>query len=402
MSTTSVTPSPVIIVDDGELADVRELLAQLGVGYREERRLESIAEGESCGLLITSALRALASENGRAGAARRPCKLHVVVYDTMSGTLRRVLVQSGCDVVIGRPVHPAVLRLLVSHALYSGPERRNFIRAAMAATVKLRVGRRAREATLVQLSLRGCGLATSQSVEIGQDVEVIFPPELTGGKELPLGCRVLAAGPSAAKAGRSRDISLRFRSPHAAARTVLRGAMTRHSLVTTGGAARKPARRPERAPAEAPEAATAVLPEATAVLPEAGDEGAATGADQRSSPRKLFPRRVVAAAGGGTQVLIGRDLSVGGMRVRPVPGLHLGDEFKLALYGNGEQPALVLKAVVGRDDGWDGLVLHFRDVGASLAAKLERLVESLPAARTTQGPGARAPGVVVSEIIEHR
>jgi hypothetical protein len=178
--------------------------------------------------------------------------------------------------------------------------------------------------------------------------------------------------------------------------------MARHSLVTTGGAARKPAGRPERAPAEAPEAATAVLPEATAVLPEAGDEGAATGADQRSSPRKLFPRRVVAAAGGGTQVLIGRDLSVGGMRVRPVPGLHLGDEFKLALYGNGEQPALVLKAVVGRDDGWDGLVLHFRDVGASLAAKLERLVESLPAARATQGPGARAPGVVVSEIIEHR
>jgi hypothetical protein len=178
-------------------------------------------------------------------------------------------------------------------------------------------------------------------------------------------------------------------------RKALYEVMKRHALMTMAKSKRTKARRTENASAEAPEAAPAVLP-------DAGDERAASGEDQRASPRKLFPRRVLAAADGGTQVLIGRDLSVGGMRVRPVPGLHLGDEFKLALYGNGEQPALVLKAVVGRDDGWDGLVLHFRDVGASLAAKLERLVESLPAARTTQGPGARAPGVVVSEIIEHR
>jgi hypothetical protein len=395
MSTPSATPSPVIIVDDGEFADVRQLLAQLDVGYREERSLESVAEGASCGLLITSARRALASGNGGATEAHRPCRLHVVVYDTMSRSLHRVLVQSGCDVVIGRPVHPAVLRLLISHALYSGPERRNLGRAAMAAPVKLRVDRRPREATLVQLSLRGCGLASSQSAEIGQDVEVILPPELTGGKALTLGGHVLAAGSSAADAGRSRDISVRFRSPHAAVRTVLKGVMERHSLVTTTAPARNPASRPARAPAEAPTAATAVLP-------DAGGEGAASGADQRSGPRKLFPRRVLAAAGGGTQALIGRDLSAGGMRVRPVPGLQLGDEFKLALYGNGEQPALVLRAVVGRDDGWDGLVLHFRDVGASVAAELERLVESLPAARATKGAGGRAPGVVVSEIIEHQ
>ena len=264
---------------------------------------------------------------------------------------------------------------------------------AKSASVKLRVRRRPREATLVQLSLRGCGLVSSQRVEIGRDVEVIFPSELTGGEALSLGGHVLAPGSSAAGAGRSRNISVRFRSPHAAVRTVLLGVMERHALVTTTVPARKPASRPARAPAEAPDAPTAVLP-------DAGDECAASGVDQRSGPRKLFPRRVLAAAGGGTQVLIGRDLSAGGMRVRPVPGLQLGDEFKLALYGNGDQPALMFKAVVGRDDGWDGLVLHFRDVGASVAAKLERLVESLPAARTAKGPDARAPGVVVSEIIE--
>jgi hypothetical protein len=387
------TPSPVIIIDDGELADVRQLLAQLGIEYREETSLESVAGGARCGLLVTSARRALGSGNAGSAGANPSCKLHIVVYDTLSGTVRRVLAQSGCDVMIGRPIHPAVLRLLVSHALYSGPERRNFGRAAMAVSVKLRVDRRPREATLVQLSLRGCGLATNQSVEVGRDVEVTFPPEITGAEALTLAGQVLAVGSSAVGASRSREIAVRFRSPHAVVRKALYEVMKRHALMTMAKSKRTKARRTENASAEAPEAAPAVLP-------DAGDERAASGEDQRASPRKLFPRRVLAAADGGTQVLIGRDLSVGGMRVRPVPGLRPGDEFKLALYGNGDQPALVLRAVVTRDDGWDGLVLQFHDVGAAVAAKLELLVESLPATRTSEGRGARVTGVVVSEIIE--
>jgi hypothetical protein len=365
----------VIIVDDGELADVRQLLAQLDVGYAEEASLESAAaEGMSCGLLITSAPRAL----GRGGGGARPrCKLHVVVYEDTSRTLRRALARSGCDVAIGRPVNPSVFQLLVAHALYAGPERRNLGRATMAAPVALRVGRRPLEATLVQLSLRGCGLVSDQNVETGQDVEVILPPELTNGAALPLAGRVLAVRSSSADAGRSRDIAVGFRSSHAAQRQVLQGVMDRHALGITTKLAPPRASRPSRPPA-------------------------ASDSDRRARPRKLFARRVLAAAAGGTQVLIGRDLSAVGMRVRPVPGLQVGDELKLALYGNGEHPALVLEAVVIRDDGWDGLALHFRDVGASAAAELERLVRSLPAERAARRARERAPGVVVSEIIERR
>jgi hypothetical protein len=391
MSTPSTAYSPVILVDDGELTDVRELLAQLDVGYREETGPGSVAEGASCGLLITSAGRALASGDAGAAGAQPPCKLHVVVYDAMSRTLRRVLAQSGCDVVIGRPVQPAVLHLLVAHALYSGPERRNLGRAAMAAPVQLRVGRQLREVTLVQLSLRGCGLVSNENAEVGKEVEVILPTELTGGEALTLAGRVLASKSFSAGEGESREVSVGFRSSHAVVRKILREVMDRHSLGTTTTPPR--ASRPSRAPAGAPEARTAALPDEE-------DERAASGAEERSGPRKLFARRVVAAVAGGTQVLIGRDLSAGGMRVRPVPGLQLGDEFKLAIYGSGEGSALVLKAVVIRDDGWDGLVLRFRDVGASSAAELERLVRSLPAALKNKGVGGRAPGVVVSEIVE--
>jgi hypothetical protein len=315
------------------------------------------------------------------------------VYDAASRTVRQVLARSGCDVVIGRPLHPAVFRLLVTHALYTGPERRLLRRAALAAPVKLRVGRRQREATLIQLSLRGCGLVSSQNAAIGDNVEVTLPSELTGGDPLTISCRVLGVGDASSVGGRARDIAVGFRSTSPIVRTLLQGVMERHSFGITTSPPRPKAKQRSQAKVQ-PIAETAVE------RADAADEPAAAGAEERAGPRKLYSRRVLAAGGGGTRMLIGRDLSAGGMRVRPVPGLQLGDEFKLALYGGGDHAPLVLKAVVARDDGWEGLVLHFEDVGESLASQLESLVESLPATRAEKGVGAREPGVVVSEILE--
>jgi hypothetical protein len=122
--------------------------------------------------------------------------------------------------------------------------------------------------------------------------------------------------------------------------------------------------------------------------------------DERGGPRKLFAGRVVAAGGGHSGVMIGRDLSVGGMRVRPVAGLRVGDEFKLALYDDGDGAAMVVDAVVLRDDGWDGMVLRFRQPPREIRRRLEELVASLPASRPESGTRSRASGVLVSEILE--
>jgi len=407
MSTQRVTASPVIIVDDGELTDVRQLLAGFAVGFREEKSLERVTEAAACDLLVTSAPRALASRTGGPAGAGPPCRLHVVVYDTISRTVHRVLAQSGCDVVIGRPVHPAVFRLLLEHAIYSGPERRRRGRAAMLAPVKLKFGRRVREATLIQLSVRGCGLVSGVEAAVGQDLEVIFPPELTGGVRLGLAGRVLAVGAPVSSDGPGHRIAVGFGSSDVAERKLLVDVMKRHALGFPGRAA-SPTAAPrsgaiEAAPAETTvELADAVpdLADAAAELADAAQGDSTADSDPRAGPRKLYPRRVLAAGFGETRMLIGRDLSLGGMRVRPVPGLQLGDEFKIALYGSGEHAALVLKAVVARDDGWAGLVLHFRDVKGRPAAGLAALVEELPASRAAKGAEARAPGVVVSEILE--
>jgi hypothetical protein len=124
------------------------------------------------------------------------------------------------------------------------------------------------------------------------------------------------------------------------------------------------------------------------------------GVDERRGPRKLFAGRVVAAGRGDSCVMIGRDLSVGGMRVRPIQGLQVGDEFKLALYDDGDTAAMVIGAVVVRDDGWHGLVLQFQPMSPSIRRRLEELVESLPVTRPQAGVRSRASGVLISEILE--
>ena len=91
---------PVLIVDDGELRDVRELLDEMEVSWLEARALGGPDVPDSVSLLLTNSRQALTSAGGRPEAA-----LHVVVYDEVSRTLRKVLERSGCDLVLERPLN---------------------------------------------------------------------------------------------------------------------------------------------------------------------------------------------------------------------------------------------------------------------------------------------------------
>jgi hypothetical protein len=167
-----------------------------------------------------------------------------------------------------------------------------------------------------------------------------------------------------------------------ASRRIVSGIMTRHSR----GAELRP-----RLPAP-----RARGPAAERTQGRADDE-------RLDGPRKSFTRRVPAAGAGITHMLIGCDLSPGGMRVRPEPDLELGDELKLAVYGRPGQPAIMLKAVVARDEGEDGLVLRFHDVPGSIAARLDQIVADLPELPGESPAGSPPqPGVVVSEILGRR
>ena len=176
----------------------------------------------------------------------------------------------------------------------------------------------------------------------------------------------------------------------------------------------KPGTESRKSPPVAVEASAAELaPEATAAAAGAElldvdiclDEEAAAEApdadngDRRGRRRAAYSQTVPAFGKRALRVLVGRDLSIGGMRIEPLPGLEIGDRLHLAIYGDpGESPFLVWATVV-RDDGESGKALSFDPLERTIGERLERLVGGLPAVESLHDTEAQAMGTVVSEIL---
>ena len=100
-------------------------------------------------------------------------------------------------------------------------------------------------------------------------------------------------------------------------------------------------------------------------------------------------------------VLVGRDLSAGGLRVEQHPALAVGSELRLAIYGDSARDPLVVKAQVVRDYGDRGLGVRFEGVDPARAQELEAIVTSAPAVESVRaGDGdPESAGVLVAEIL---
>jgi hypothetical protein len=108
----------------------------------------------------------------------------------------------------------------------------------------------------------------------------------------------------------------------------------------------------------------------------------------------------VLAGGGAARILIGRDLSSGGMRVAPCANLKVGDALKLVIYGPAGRPPLVIRALVSRDDGDDGCVLQFENVAPKTVAELSEWMTLLPTFHGSTPGATTAMNSIVSEVVE--
>lgn len=142
---------------------------------------------------------------------------------------------------------------------------------------------------------------------------------------------------------------------------------------------------------------------ASMALPESEEIEAAGAQDRRQQRRVQYERRVIASVRDAMhRILIGRDLSAGGMRIEPHADLRIGDELRVAVYDANQATPLVVEAVVERDDGPAGLVLRFEDVEPIVAERLEALVATLPPVECLEDGETGAIGTVVSEILQPR
>ena len=123
------------------------------------------------------------------------------------------------------------------------------------------------------------------------------------------------------------------------------------------------------------------------------------GDDRRTEPRRIFTRRVLTLRENSTRVLIGRDLSPGGMRTDPDPELQMGDELSLALPLRADHVPLVVRARVVRDDAERGLSLQFLDLSEQHTAFLKQHATLLPICDSPYAEEEPAC-VIVSEILD--
>jgi CheY-like chemotaxis protein len=424
----------VLLLDDGELNDIQGVLEEVGVPFARVRG-GAIVTGTPppSDLLISTPRRIEAVRQVRGDGAGRPVR--VVVVEEDSTTLREQLRRSGFDYLVRRPVHPEALRLLLLRCLYRGEERRCEPRVAVGFEVSYRSGLMTRRAVLADLSVRGCRLLASHALESGRRIRVNVPEALETGDPVSIPGRVLRVDhPKGADRQHLYSAAILFDDLGSDAREALELLIEDLALgpatLRRVGAPQRGADAPATPPPSPPPAKPATRSAAHATAPgrtpapdrapapaqgSASEQDAAidvdvrveekpaadhTGDDDRRDQRRVRYVHTVPAFGKrALRVLVGRDLSIGGMRIEPLPGLRKGDRLHLAIYGEaGEAPFLVWGTVT-RDDGPAGMAISFDPLDPALAERLERLVASLPAVESLHDTEAQAMGTVMSEIL---
>ena len=352
----------IVLVDDGELEDVRSLFDELGFGYTRwtKGRVPAKLREPRCLLVITAVLAATLQYRRLPGRdIDRP--VWIAVAESESRSQRRLISESGFDYLLRRPVHPSALRMLLQRALYRGEDQRRRQRVAVGYQVSYKVGLLKRPATLVDLGPAGCRLLTRHAVKIGAKLSIQFPAAIAE-TAFTHGGMITRKSPGEAEGGQPGETSIgvRFDSFDAMERRRMLQLLNR-------------------------------LCAGPATLPEPVEPR-----EHERQPRGAYDTEVQ-ISGMEECVLVGRDLSPGGIRVDPHPALTIGAQIRLAIAGTGDEP-VVVDAEVIRDDGELGTALRFRGLVKNDELRLIQLVEGLPTLESATESGV-AQGVVLTQLL---
>ncbi len=223
---------PVLLVDDGELDDIRDFLDEFGIEFAHLRggavpnRLDPPRD-----LFLTTMRRAkLARAWPHASdGSLRPVRIAIVEEDSPSA--RAVLRRLGFLYLVRRPIHPTALHLLILRALYRGDERRSEARVPVGFDISLRSGMRRRDALLVDLSLGGCRLIADRPLPAGAKLNLQLPGDLLGDADLGVPGQILRCERDAqALADGGFRIAVRFQQLPDTTRDVLTRFLARRDI----------------------------------------------------------------------------------------------------------------------------------------------------------------------------
>jgi hypothetical protein len=394
----------VVVCDDGELNDVLETLRALDLSPLRVKpsQLEELLDWERPTHLFVTTVRVALSYTLTVNVSHSSGgPVSIAVADSDAQTLCTAMLRRGFRYVVRRPVHPDALRLLLMQVLYSGRERRLVTRFPFGAEVRWRSRWRRGSCAMTEISAHGCRLATTERFLLHSRVHLRVPAALAGARPLRLRGRVVRREVVEREGGRRCQIALQFEALSGRAQAHLDALLAERSsgpAAMRGGGAREAGSRSERRSGSGFRTLTAE-PERP---PLPTDELRQRENDRRRRRRCEWHQEVVALdeeTARVLHVLIGTDLSPGGLRVEPHPLLRIGDRLKLALYDAGEAEPLLVEARVGRDDGRRGCGLIFENVPDDVGLRLESMVLDLPPVSALSGDDEKPAAVVVGEIL---
>jgi hypothetical protein len=443
-----------LLIDDGELDDVQQILESLGADF-DRLKGGSVSEvvASPTDLLVSTPRRIKDVDTcTNSGDAEPP--LRIVIVNEDSNSLRAQLREVGFDYLVRRPVHREALRLLVAHCLYRGEERRVEPRVPLGFEISFRTGVASRRATLADLSTRGCRLLSPYPLAAGERISVTLPDALGATEAIAVEGLILrnhfddqlGFDGLYAAAVKFDNLSPETRNelewiledkiagpptlPSGTRVPVVDDTRDRHQRPANASATNvsEPRKRRRRAILEkvAPDCPLDPRSEGSPKQPSGSIEGSALSSAQltldvdvkmasqpdfvsadpeppserRSTDRRPYTASVPAFGSRALRVLVGRDLSVGGMRIEYNPSLELGDRLHLAIYGSpGEEPFLVW-GTLNRDDRERGMGIEFDEVHSVVAEQLEKILGSLPSVESLHDDEIAAMGTVLTEILE--
>jgi c-di-GMP-binding flagellar brake protein YcgR len=410
----------ILLVDDGELDEVARVLESEGLAFTRLRGgtiPEQVAPPHELLIVTPRRLDRVRRGSPADAAPGRPTRIVAVQED--SPAMRRRLRRAGLNLLVRLVADPEIWRLVIIRALYDGSERREDLRVAVGSHVEIdsevQTPAEAPSTTLLMdLSNRGCRLQTEHEFLEGDPIEFTIP-----------GIHAAAAGEEEALtlAGKVRRIAQAHGSDLRTLAVVFEANMPEESRTrltalinrwASGPVPRDAASRtlaPTIPPCQLPSLPDLTLDDETdppvsaeaEIRVELGNSietgAAAQDAERRNQQRGRFESPIRAQSHGGSIILIGRDLSAGGMRIESNSGLHLGDRFQLALHGPGGVEPFIVDAEIVRDDGDGGFALVFDGIDREAASELEKLVACLPDVESLDAGEIGGMGAVLSEIL---
>ncbi len=374
------TAPSVLLLDDGELDPVQSLLEELGCSFVRVRG-GGLDDEPPCAreLIIATSRRAIAhlkpidelDSTSDFNPEWMPTRIAVVRED--SWQLRAQLRLLGFDFLVRLPIHPKALRVLLLRTLSHGPERRRSVRFSVGASASVHSQKRSHDVILRDISRHGCQLVSTSPDSLGHQVQLALSPEITHGPPLCLPGNIVR---QIKEAGADKAIPL---------------------FVTALEFDALPA--PEK---EGLERLLTHCSHGWAPLTDAGkpdEEQDEPDVERRSTQRKSYGQEVLHKQGTHRQSLIGKDLSLGGMRIEPRSGLEPGDTLRLAFFAAGKEEPFTISARVTRHEPNHGTALQFDPMSAELEAMLEQLITGLPPVEALQDGESEAMGAVLAEIL---